>query len=171
MAVSEEAALRDQVEAIRSGGSEIRSEPGPNGTTIWNVLAGSAGYDSRTEIYEFLAEEVTIKEGDTVVWSVKGPSIHTVTFHPEQDAPSFVTVLPQEAGPPILQVIPEVAFQRKPSGEFDGTGYWNSGLMDIFEPGRPTSFSMTFTKAGTYHYMCVVHSLLGMEGTVTVLRR
>ena len=65
-------------------------------------------------------------------------------------------------------MIPEVAFLRKPSGEFDGTGYWNSGLMDIFEPDRPTSFSMTFTKAGIYPYICVVHLNLGMVGTVTV---
>ncbi|NQW22556.1 MAG: hypothetical protein HQ475_03830 [SAR202 cluster bacterium] len=170
-AEAEEAALLAEVDPIRAGGNLVRSERGPNGTTIWNVRAGSAGRDSRSEIYEFLSKEISIKEGDTVVWSVKGPSIHTVTFHPGQEKPGFITVLPQEAGPPTLQVPANVAFLVKPSGEFDGTGYWNSGLMDIFEPDRPTSFSMTFTEAGVYDYICAVHDSLGMNGTVTVLKR
>ena len=168
-AAAEESELRAQIDATREGGNLVRREAGPNGTTTWKLLAGSAARDSRAEIYEFLNNDLTIKEGDTVVWSVKGPSIHTVTFHPGEEAPGFVTVVPQEGGPPILQIDAKVAFPVRPSGEFDGTGYWNSGLMDIFEPDRPTSHTMTFTKAGVYDYICAVHGPLGMKGTITVV--
>ena len=42
-------------------------------------------------------------------------------------------------------------------------GQLNSGIL---LPG--SSFTVTFTKAGTYHYICGLHDYLGMVGTVRV---
>ena len=65
----------------------VTQEAGPNGTTIWHVQAGTRGLSNFTEVFEFLAKDITIQEGDTVVWT--SPTFHTVTFHPGQDAPEL----------------------------------------------------------------------------------
>jgi plastocyanin len=47
------------------------------------------------------------------------------------------------------------------------TTWANSGIMGR-EPGQSTSFDVTFTAKGTYHYVCVVHGMM-MSGEVTVV--
>ena len=50
-----------------------------------------------------------------------------------------------------------------------GTGYANSGvLLPPMSPQGPHTYSLTFTKPGTYTYWCVVHVPVGMRGTVVV---
>lgn len=51
-----------------------------------------------------------------------------------------------------------------PSGgpNYDGTGLVNSGLLE----GKGKTFALTFTKAGTYDYLCLLHP--GMVGQVVV---
>ena len=68
-----------------------------------------------------------------------------------------------------MRMNPEVLFPSKPSGEFDGTGFFSSGVIGV--DAGATSFSMTFTKAGSYPYMCAIHRELGMKGNVTVVAR
>ena len=41
------------------------------------------------------------------------------------------------------------------------------GVDTMALPGGKT-FAMTFKKAGSYKYMCAIHRVLGMEGSVTV---
>jgi LPXTG-motif cell wall-anchored protein len=55
---------------------------------------------------------------------------------------------------------------------------WNGGFHDVTfadgqKSGAPvgdvgTTFSRTFSTAGSYAYVCTVHEALGMKGTVTV---
>ena len=64
---------------------------------------------------------------------------------------------------------PRIAF---PSGgnTYDGTGFVNSGiLLFTVKPGSTAApmFHLTFTKAGTYEYDCLLHP--HMEGSITVL--
>ncbi|MFQ5796318.1 MAG: plastocyanin/azurin family copper-binding protein [Candidatus Bipolaricaulia bacterium] len=159
--------LMAQVEVIRElYGNTANSEPGPNGTTIWYVRAGGNLGDPTVEVMEFLIRDLTIKEGDTVVWVA--PSPHTITFHPgipRSELTDFIPK-PQEQGPPLLLANPRVWFPSKPSGEFDGTGYFNSGVIGLGP--SPNAFAMTFTKPGKYKYMCALHRGLGMEGTIMV---
>jgi len=51
-----------------------------------------------------------------------------------------------------------------PSGgpSYDGTGFVNSGLLE----GKGKTFALTFTKAGSYGYFCLLHP--GMVGQVVV---
>ncbi len=48
---------------------------------------------------------------------------------------------------------------------YDGTGYVNSGIDVFRDPTVP--YILTFTAAGTYEYVCMVHALV-MKGTVVV---
>ena len=171
MAGAGEAALRAPIDGLRAAGEMIQSEAGPDGTTTWHIDVGPAGFDSQLELYEFMAENLTIQEGDTVIWANAAPSIHTVTFHPGIDAPEFVVPEFQEAGPPILVANPVAVFPVKPTGEFEGTGYRNSGIMSALGGPGVSSFSMTFSAAGSFDYICAIHGPLGMEATITVVER
>jgi hypothetical protein len=52
---------------------------------------------------------------------------------------------------------PAAAFPATPAdGHYDGSTFANSGVMSL-DPGQPQSFSLTFTKVGTYAYFCLVH--------------
>jgi len=57
---------------------------------------------------------------------------------------------------------------------FDGSqngGYFNSGAIDTDKATPlPPSTTVTFSKPGTYKYICLFHSdgEHGMEGTITV---
>ena len=168
---AESAELLPQLEALRAGLTATRSEAGPNGTTVWHVQTGGTTFDESGELHEFLAKEITIREGDSVVWSTMSSDIHTVTFHPGLPEPGFVVVEPQSSGPPLVKVNPQLLFPVKPGGEFDGTGLWNSGFMSTTEDPGGTAFTMTFTKTGVFDYVCVIHRAQGMVGTVTVVPR
>lgn len=173
MAEAEVAPLLEQAEELRASAASsdmVRSEPGPNGTTIWHIPAGRTGSDSRIEIYDYFPKNVSVQEGDTVIWT--STFFHQVIFHPGQPAPEFVVPTPVEGQElPNLVVSPEVAFPIKPSGEFDGTEMFSSGLIGTLGGPLPggTTFAMTFSKAGSYDYVCATHRPLGMEGVITVV--
>ena len=168
MAQAEEAPLLAEIARVVESGQNVRTEPGPNGTTIWHVQAGAGGIPATAQSFDFLAKDITIQEGDTVIWDSE--MFHNVTFHPGRMHPDFVIPIPQDQGPPIISFNPEVVFPHKPAGEFDGTGFWSSGIMGVDTMALPggKTFSMTFSKAGSYKYMCAIHRVLGMEGSVTV---
>lgn len=92
---------------------------------------------------------VTVAVGSTVTWTnLSNNEPHTVTFAP--------------AGAPFPALNPF----SPPSGgnTYDGTALVNSGVL---QPGK--SFSLTFTKAGTYTYHCIFHDdTENMIGTVIV---
>jgi hypothetical protein len=50
-------------------------------------------------------------------------------------------------------------------GSWDGAGERSSGLILSFPPDL-YSYKLRFTKAGTYNFLCTVHT--NMKGTVTV---
>lgn len=72
-------------------------------------------------------------------------------------APSSPPPAANPSGPPQPQVID--------GGTDDGTGFHNSGIQARFPPGLIT-YTLTFTKRGTFAYACMIHP--GMTGIVTV---
>jgi plastocyanin len=170
-AAAESAPLIEMAEATRATTTDsemVRSDPGPGGTTIWYVPAGQFGLDPRVEIFDFFPKDITIKSGDTVIWT--STSFHQVAFFPGQPAPEFIIPQEQVGGPPLLVINPTVAFPSKPAGEYDGTQSFSSGLIGLPLAASPggTTFALTFTEPGTYEYVCALHRALGMRGTVTV---
>jgi len=92
---------------------------------------------------------VTVAAGSTVQWTnLSNNAPHTVTFAP------------------VGQPFPTLNPFSPPSGgnTYDGTTLVNSGVLF---PGK--SFSLTFTKAGTFTYHCIFHDdTEHMIGTVVV---
>ena len=159
-------AMVDEFQAGISAGQFMENEPRPDGTDIWLVLAG-LGTEQATAL-EFAAKDLTIKQGDTVVWT--SSLFHTVTFNPAPPPPEFVIPEGGEQGPPLLIVNPQVMLPVVPSPEFDSSQYYNSGLIGPGLPGG-SGFSLIFNQTGTFKYICVVHRELGMTGSITVTSR
>ena len=125
-------------------------------TATWHVGVGGESADHALQAQAFLPTQITIDEGDTITWTTGAEFVHTVTFLSGGQAPPVV----RPEGNMIIQPA-ETAF---PAGgpNYDGTGFVNSGLLE----GKGKTFSLTFTKAGSYDYLCLLHP--GMAGKVLV---
>ena len=171
MAQAEGDALTAQIERFEEAGAASSKEIGPNGATIWHVQAGTGGFPATAQSFKFLETDLSVRQGDTVIWDSE--MFHNVTFHPGQPEPAFIEPIPQEQGPPIISMNPQIVFPQKPAETFDGTGFWSSGLIGIDTMPLPggKSFAMTFSKPGTYDYVCAIHAAVGMKGSITVTDR
>jgi plastocyanin len=102
-----------------------------------------AGTDNATAmVMRYVHQKTTVHVGDSVTFVNTGMGApHTVTFGNEPPFPF----------PPV----------GDPSNYVGGD--LNSGIM---EPHG--TFTVTFTKAGKFHYICAFHDYMGMVGTVEV---
>lgn len=159
------------VDRVRQQAEPVRTEPGPNGTTVWYLEAGAVDFvsgDARASAFEFFPRNVTIEAGDTVIWT--SPEFHTVTFAPLPPGPEPFAMQPVEAGPPLIFLNMEVFGTVKPDAIYDPLAYFNSGVIGRYaELGQ--SWMLTFDEPGTYEYYCALHREMGMEGTITVVAR
>jgi len=132
------------------------------------------------EFNGFFPSATRIHVGDSVSFAING--FHTVTFLAAGQAPPPL-IIPAPSDPisgkldaagatfwfngkPNLVINPAVA---APTGgsTYAGTGELSSGLPAPAGPPKP--FVVTFTKAGTFTFNCLVHP--GMKGVVTVLAK
>lgn len=151
-----EAAIEEHADAIQTDRED--------GTSLWEVSAGVGG-ESHSRVMRFLPETVEIGIGDTVRWVDRSPGEpHTVTFLGGEETPELVTVEPQPNGAPKLIFNNMVLFPQG-DGDFDGTGYRNSGFLATPITNTDT-YELTFTAAGEFDYVCVLHQ--GMEGKIIV---
>jgi plastocyanin len=141
-------------------------------------LAGREGDEEfSVNINEFLPKKVTAKVGQPVTWTFDGIS-HTVSFNVPKYFPVFNVKRSGEvewnpkAYEPVGWDVPErpVGTEDEDSpdprkvdvGAWDGRGgFRSSGSLD---PGE--TFTVTFTRPGSYAFACVLHPQ--MVGTVAV---
>lgn len=152
------AAAADLTTDLDAGVASIQTFPYTAGGThlAAGISPGLPGTKpSESTVMRFLDDtnvdaNITVSAGTTVTWTNESNNVpHTVTFPAAGQAPP--------GGPPD---------QVPPAGgsTYDGSALANSGVMP---PGK--SYSLTFTKAGTYTYYCLFHDgATGMIGTVTV---
>lgn len=135
-------------------------------TQTYTVKVGAENVTHGITVQAFFPATLHVHVGDTVLWKQNTHEIHTVTFLAGGQMPELLVPVPN--GPPgAIMINPQVAFPIAPQdGKYDGSTYANSGVMST-DPGQPTQFSLTFTKAGTYDYICVVHGV-AMSGKVIV---
>jgi len=142
--------------------------PAPTGSQKWSVQVGGdepPGSPTPTiEPQAFFPDPLTIHVGDTVNWKWAG--FHTVTFN--SGKPDLPFVLPGPgageltAGPAFFPV--GVGDPSEPS-IYDGTQQLSSGAP-VSGPPDEMKFSLTFTKTGTFGYICSIHP--GMRGNIAV---
>ena len=125
----------------------------PAPPTVTNGVGVVAGWsDKITAVNRFQPETVTVKTGQKVTWKTGSDWMpHTVSFQPPFKSPAEPNAL-------------------KPSGVISGSKYSggesHSGIFGPPPDGQTDTFSLTFTKAGKYAYLCLLHP--GMAGTVEV---
>jgi plastocyanin len=122
----------------------------------WYVTAGVTTRTHDIEGMVFLPGTITIDAGDSIVWRAGSADIHTV-------------VLPG-AGGQIAPYDPS-SYQPTSNPTYDGSIYTASSVLTLLPaqagvPFTSVAYRLTFTKPGTYTYMCSVH--MGMQGTVIV---
>lgn len=121
------------------------ASPSVHAATAWSVRAGSGTPDSAVTGFAFYPSTITIDVGDSITWTIAGDA-HTVTFL--SGAPQPPPVSPAAATP-------------SGGSTYNGTGLTNSGIVP---PGQ--RYTLTFTTAGTFAYLCLLHP--GMVATVVV---
>jgi plastocyanin len=148
---AEVAAKADQeLGALKAQGTSIvipTAGTGPTGATV------ASGWSNKiVAVNRFYPETVAVKTGQTVTWRVHSEWMpHTVSFQPPFKSPAEPDALKPSG--------------VKSGGRFDG-GESHSGIFGPPPDGLTDTFTLTFTKAGKYPYLCLLHP--GMAGTVEV---
>jgi plastocyanin len=177
-----EAKLVAPLALLRQGKAPVPSIQLP-GTNV--VLAGSGSPDQSVtgSISEFGPDRISIPVGGSVTWWFIGP--HSVTFgsdesnddirttHSDGSVHLNSTAVKPAGGPGEPQKPPSGGSPTSPkftvvaSATWDGSGYQSSGVfVNSFGPPVIEGYTLKFTKAGTYKYVCTVHD--DMKGTVVV---
>jgi plastocyanin len=146
---------------------------GPPGNAV------EAGHDTiPSTIFRFFPATKSVPVGTTVSFSMsaKTTEAHTISFGPadylKTQADTFIG--PDPANPQGLPVVNPIAAYPSDvptlpayDGTSHGNGYLNGGVIDrdAATPGGGTT-QVTFTKAGTYNYICLIHP--DMKGSIVV---
>ncbi len=140
---------------IMEASAEAAATASDIGGTGIEVAVG--GGDGVSTVMRFLPGDLTIHVGDTVTFVNRDPfTPHTVTFGEEPPGGDLGLLAPANR-----------SFPFDTSTSFDGSFSLNSGFLLSFLPWGNT-FSVTFTHEGAYPYICGLHDLMGMTGTITV---
>ena len=137
-----------------------------------------AGIAAQTTLLAFLPKKLTVKAGTTVNF-VKAPSEpHNMAFGPKKYIEGLmkkVDLFPMGPGKPN-QAAPFFIYGSEQSAySYDGTNHGNGFLVTPLtdnQPGSPPnglagSSRITFTKAGKFHYFCLIHGP-DMAGDIVV---
>jgi plastocyanin len=147
-----------------------------------NVI--TAGPDAKTGeiLYRFTPAKKTVAVGQPVELTMGDGTreFHTFTFYTDAKATkklaeNSLAPLPGtgKTGPPVMGIDPLAALRSEPAATAlvddnatHGNGYVNTGLLDTDPKSAwPSKDAITFTKAGTYKYICLLHP--EMRGEVT----
>lgn len=133
------------------------------GTTLAAGIAPglAGGPPSTSSVWRFLDADnslttsITIPVGTTLTWvNQSNNEPHTVTF------PVAGQPLPPDETPSSPATV---------NTTYDGSTLTNSGPFGTAVGIPFNSYSLTFTKRGTYTYFCLFHDDFGMMGTVNVI--
>lgn len=146
----------------------------------------AAGVGSQTtheaEATVFAPKDISIPVGGSVTWTALG--FHTITFNAPESLHVFISKAPDgsvhvnpaslvPAGGPGAPQGPPPSPAPTPggppvvidAGSWDGSGLHSSGAL-ASRPPSLLAYKLTFSTAGTYKYVCLIHP--DMEGTIKV---
>ena len=159
-----------QTAAAWRGIKALDAAAAPPANTVW------AGLGNKGTILAFYPKRLTVKAGTSVKFVLKAPmEIHDMAFGPLDYIDQLMksTDLFPDGPNAKNQASPLMVYGSDPgaaSAVYDGTnhgnGFYASPLLGT-EPGMPRETSITFTKPGTYHYVCLVHGP-DMSGDIVV---
>ena len=139
-----------------------------------------AGVGGKTALLSFLPRKLSVKAGTTIGFVNKSPSeVHNMAFGPKRYIEALmkkVDLFPMGPGAPN-QAPPFFIYGSDPPGvyAYEGTNHGNGFLATPLidnQPGSPPnglagSSRITFPKAGTFRYFCLIHGP-DMAGEIVV---
>ncbi|MBM3935252.1 MAG: hypothetical protein FJ319_13310 [SAR202 cluster bacterium] len=144
-------------------------EYAPRNLTV--LVGGGRGTSS---LNAYFPQRLPIRAGDTVTWvmnKVGGDDPHTVTFTDTPD--TLADIIQKPNGGPLDQyfhpsLLSPTRLPGDPVEKYEGTGYYNSGIMFGYDVGVPMvdQFQLTFNTPGEYRYYCGIHEF--HKGTIVV---
>jgi plastocyanin len=130
------------------------------------VSVGASG-PGGLEVFAMFPSTLTVNAGTKVRFSMplSTREVHTASFGPK----AYLTTLANSFTSPVPS--PAALFASDPSITLTptshGNGFANTGAMDRdASTPLPTSNTIMFAAAGTYHYVCLVHPF--MHGNIVV---
>jgi plastocyanin len=140
----------------------------------YKVLAGisavlaTGGGSQTVSVMRFQGASTVVHVGDTVEWTnLATPPYHTITFGTEP-----TNLMPPGPG---LTLDPDGVRHAMISSPNDSVHSGVIGIPNQETVGQPqgaldfTRFRVTFAAPGTFNYICGLHDVLGMVGTVVVV--
>lgn len=157
---------RDILAYDRNPAEELLDSVGHSVIAGTGKIVATGGGRQYQAVVRFLQGTIRVNVGDTVEWTNLDPTEpHTVTFGTEPPVPTTVV----NATPDL-----DGALHSTLNSTTDSTssGFIAEAPQDQVGLPQPapgiTRFRVTFTKAGTYHYICALHDDDGMVGDVIV---
>jgi plastocyanin len=154
--------------------------------SLQNTIQAGNDRTSGETIFKFFPANPTFKVGDTATLQISGTStdVHTITFGPTNGKDAYVDqvaanfIAPDTSTtPPSLVVDPRAGYPSEnpalgvPSHTgptHHGNGFFNTGILDADGASPlPQSTKVTFTAAGKYKFICLIHPFMVGEATVT----
>lgn len=163
------ASAKRQIAAAWSKVTALAKSVAPPANTVY------AGIGDAATVMGFFPKKLTVKAGTTVTWVNKsGMELHNVVFGPSAYIDAFekqYDLFPTGPTAPN-QVSPALVYGTDPGkpaiydGANHGNGFFATPLIGA-APGLASSTQITFPKAGTYHYFCLLHGE-EMSGDIVV---
>ncbi len=142
---------------------------GHNAVTVGiGEIVGNGGGQQSMSVMRFFNRQTIIHVGQTVEWTNNDPvTPHTITFgvEPANPIPPAGTFIVDADG--ALHFTIASAATNVHSGFIVAAAHERIGVATSGVGN--TRVRITFTKAGTYPYICALHDDLGMKGTIVVL--
>lgn len=148
-----DAEFGSQLTAVKALAAQLTAAPvavasKPNGGKEYTLVVGLDTADA--VVNRFFPKTQAITTLDTVKWVNSTPTPHSIT----------IGELPP--GDPF-----EAPVTVPANNTYGGTGIVHSGFIGQDMPDG-TTFSLSFSQAGTYQYYCLLHEFLNQTGTITV---
>lgn len=139
----------------------------PPRNTIYMGVDSAQASGGRTTLLDFVPSLTTVKVGTRVRFVVKAPTeAHNVGFGPVKYMDKLMKttdLFPFGPPNPPNQVTPFFIYGSDPPGtpyegsSMHGNGFYATPLADGIALPPPNAFSVTFAKAGKYHFICMLH--------------
>lgn len=165
-----EAEARDIIlDFDHSRSQALEHASGHNVTAGTGEIVATPGGQQTLSIVRFIQPTTVIHVGQTVEWANDDPvTPHTVTFGPPPANPMVPSGNVTTDADGALHAVINSPTEAVHSGFIMAAPQERTGLAQ--SPITVTRFRVTFTSAGTFPFICVLHDELGMVGKVVVLK-